>query len=66
MRLGVGGNMEPVGNEVFLNMDCHGTQLVARTPAGNTLPECGSTVDLAFALSALHFFDAQSGQRIDT
>jgi multiple sugar transport system ATP-binding protein len=56
--------MEPVGNEVFLNLDCHGTPLVARTPP-QALPEPGSFVNLSYVPSALHVFDAQSGQRLD-
>ena len=56
--------LEPVGNEVFLNLDCHGTPLVARTPPV-ALPEPGHVLRFAYALSALHFFNAQTGQRID-
>ncbi len=55
--------IEPVGNEIFLNLDFHGTALVVRTPPA-ALPEPGSTVTLGYAPSALHFFDAQSQQRI--
>ena len=55
--------IEPVGNEIFLNLDLHGVELVVRTPPG-ALPEPGSTLKLGYALSALHFFDGQSGQRI--
>ena len=56
--------IEPVGNEVFLNLDCHGTPLIARTPPGE-LPAPGSVMQFDFAPAALHFFNAQSGQRID-
>ncbi|HEY7872995.1 MAG TPA: sn-glycerol-3-phosphate ABC transporter ATP-binding protein UgpC [Rudaea sp.] len=56
--------VEPVGNEVFLNLDCNGIPLVARTPPG-TLPEPGSMMNLGYAPAALHVFDAQTGQRID-
>jgi multiple sugar transport system ATP-binding protein len=55
--------IEPVGNEVFLNLDCGGTPLVARTPPG-ALPEPGSLVTLGYAPAALHFFDAQTEARI--
>jgi multiple sugar transport system ATP-binding protein len=55
--------IEPVGNEVFLNLDCHGTPLVVRTPPGK-LPEPGRVMQLDFAPTALHFFNAQNGQRI--
>ena len=57
--------IEAVGNEVFLNLDCNGTPLVARTPPGD-LPEPGSLMQLGFAPTALHLFDAQTGQRIDS
>jgi len=55
--------VEPVGNEVFLNLRCGGSELVARTPPG-ALPECGSDITLSYAPSALHFFDAASERRI--
>jgi multiple sugar transport system ATP-binding protein len=55
--------VEPVGNEVFLNLSRGGSELVARTPPGE-LPQPGATVALAYAPAALHFFDAASGQRI--
>jgi multiple sugar transport system ATP-binding protein len=55
--------VEPVGNEVFLNLSCGGAEIVARTPPGN-LPEPGSQLSLAYAPSALHFFDAKTEQRI--
>jgi multiple sugar transport system ATP-binding protein len=56
--------VEPIGNEVFLNLDCNGAPLVVRT-SPHALPEPGSMLNLAYAPSALHVFDAQSGQRID-
>jgi multiple sugar transport system ATP-binding protein len=55
--------VEPVGNEVFLNLSCAGAELVARTPPGN-LPEPGSQLNLAYAPTALHFFDAKTELRI--
>ena len=55
--------VEPVGNEVFLNLSCGGAEIVARTPPGN-LPEPGSQLSLAYAPTALHFFDAKTEQRI--
>jgi multiple sugar transport system ATP-binding protein len=55
--------LEPVGNEVFLNLRCGDTALVARTPP-RALPEAGSTVELSYTPSALHFFDAATEQRI--
>jgi multiple sugar transport system ATP-binding protein len=55
--------IEPVGNEVFLNLR-HGTQaLVARVPP-QRLPEPGSRVPLGLAVERLHLFDASSGLRI--
>ena len=57
--------IEPIGNEVFLNLCCGDTALVVRTPP-HALPECGSVVALSFAPAALHFFDAQTEKRIDT
>ncbi len=55
--------IEPVGNEVFLNLRCGNTGLVVRTPP-RELPECGSSVVLGCAPAALHFFDAKTGKRI--
>ena len=55
--------IEPVGNEVFLNLSCAGTELVVRTPPGD-LPSPGSRITLGYAPEAMHFFDAASGQRI--
>jgi multiple sugar transport system ATP-binding protein len=55
--------VEPVGNEVFLNLRCGDIELVVRTPP-RTVAECGSTIVLDYTPSALHFFDAQTQQRI--
>jgi multiple sugar transport system ATP-binding protein len=55
--------VEPVGNEVFLNLSCGGAELVARTPPGE-LPEPGSQINLGYAPTTLHFFDAKTEQRI--
>ncbi|MDR3388259.1 MAG: sn-glycerol-3-phosphate ABC transporter ATP-binding protein UgpC [Rudaea sp.] len=57
--------VEPVGNEVFLNLRCGGNEIVVRTPP-RALPQCGSTVVLNYAPATLHFFDAQTQQRIGT
>ena len=57
--------IEPVGNEVFLNLSCDGAELVVRTPPC-ALPEPGSVIVLGYAPTALHFFDAQTQQRIGT
>jgi multiple sugar transport system ATP-binding protein len=55
--------IEPVGNEVFLNLRYGSQALVARTPP-RTLPELGSTLHFGFAWERLHFFDPQQGLRI--
>jgi multiple sugar transport system ATP-binding protein len=55
--------IEPVGNEIFLNLRAGGTELVVRTPP-RELAECGSTIVLDYAPAALHFFDAKTGKRI--
>ena len=55
--------IEPVGNEVFLNLRSGDTALVARTPP-RALPEAGSTVELGYAPSSLHLFDAATERRI--
>ena len=56
--------IEPIGNEAFLYLDCNGMPLVVRT-AAHMLPEAGSMMNLGYEPSALHIFDAQTGQRID-
>ena len=55
--------VEPVGNEMFLNLSCNGTALVVRTPP-RELPAQGSTIALDYAPTMLHFFDATSGKRL--
>jgi multiple sugar transport system ATP-binding protein len=55
--------VEPVGNEAFLNLDYHGTPLVVRT-SPSALPEPGQWTNLDFMPARLHFFDAQTQQRI--
>ncbi len=55
--------LEPVGNEIFLNLR-HGEQaLVARVPPCE-LPEPGSLLRFRFDGARLHFFDAEGGARI--
>ena len=55
--------LEPVGNEIFLNLR-HGDQaLVSRVPP-RALPEPGSHVPLGLVAGRLHLFDAASGNRI--
>jgi multiple sugar transport system ATP-binding protein len=55
--------VEPVGNEVFLNLSCCGAELVVRTPPGE-LPSPGSRITLSYTPTALHFFDAKTERRI--
>ncbi|MBU6247319.1 MAG: sn-glycerol-3-phosphate ABC transporter ATP-binding protein UgpC [Xanthomonadaceae bacterium] len=55
--------VEPVGNEVFLNLRTGGKPLVVRLPP-RTLPEPGTLVHLAPDPSMLHLFDAGSGDRL--
>ncbi|OOG62899.1 sn-glycerol-3-phosphate ABC transporter ATP-binding protein UgpC [Rhodanobacter sp. B04] len=55
--------IEPVGNEVFLNLRYGNQALVARTPP-RPLPEPGSTLQFGFASERLHFFDPVQGERI--
>jgi multiple sugar transport system ATP-binding protein len=55
--------IEPVGNEIFLNLRFGGCDLVSRVPP-MPLPEPGATIELAFRPADLHCFDAASGLRI--
>jgi len=55
--------VEPIGNEVFLNLDWNGAALVVRSPP-HALPEPGGIMSLGYAPAALHFFDAQTGRRL--
>ena len=56
--------VEPVGNEVFLNLQYAGNALVARV-APQTLPAPGATLPMAFDPAHLHVFDAGDGRRIE-
>jgi len=56
--------VEPVGNEVFLNLRHGELALVSRMPP-RELPAPGSTLHFGFAPERLHFFDAKGeGARI--
>jgi multiple sugar transport system ATP-binding protein len=55
--------LEPVGNEVFLNLRFGELPLVARTPPGVACTP-GETVRLGVATQRLHFFDPRDGARI--
>ena len=56
--------IEPVGNEVFLNLRCGDCHLVARVPP-QELPQPGSEIALDFAPQELHAFDPGSERRIE-
>ena len=55
--------LEPVGNEVFVNLQLGGHQLVARLPPENP-PEAGRSVGLSLRGPELLFFDPRSGSRL--
>ncbi|MBB4724676.1 ABC transporter ATP-binding protein [Xanthomonas euvesicatoria] len=56
--------IEPVGNEIFLNLDRGGQPLVIRVPP-QSLPAVGQPLRLALRSEALHFFDPATGQRLE-
>ncbi|RYZ71967.1 MAG: ATP-binding cassette domain-containing protein, partial [Lysobacteraceae bacterium] len=56
--------VEPVGNEVFLNLRYGAHELVARV-APRDLPELGAVLSMNLATDRLHFFDIASGNRLD-
>ncbi|MEO8811203.1 MAG: sn-glycerol-3-phosphate ABC transporter ATP-binding protein UgpC [Rhodanobacter sp.] len=56
--------LEPVGNEVFLNLR-YGEQALVSRVAPRAMPEPGERVPLALIATHLHFFDAANGERID-
>ena len=55
--------VEPVGNEMFLNLRWGSLELVARVPPQN-LPAPGEVLRMGFDPSRLHAFDATDGRRI--
>ncbi|HEX6005005.1 MAG TPA: sn-glycerol-3-phosphate ABC transporter ATP-binding protein UgpC [Burkholderiales bacterium] len=55
--------VEPVGNEIFLNLKLGERDVVARVPP-MPLPEPGREIALQFSPEKLHCFDAQSGARL--
>ena len=55
--------LEPVGNEIFLNLR-YGDQALVSRVAPRTLPEPGSTLALGLVAERLHLFDAASGARV--
>jgi multiple sugar transport system ATP-binding protein len=56
--------VEPVGNEAFLNLGCGGCDLVIRLPHYD-LPAVGGQVHLDYVSERMHFFDPESGLRIE-
>jgi multiple sugar transport system ATP-binding protein len=56
--------VEPVGNEVFLNLRYATYPLVARV-APSAMPAIGDRLALTVASDRLHFFDAESGRRLE-
>lgn len=56
--------IERVGNEAYLHLRFGTQTLVARVPPYD-LPEPGSHVCVAYAIERMHFFDAESGARIE-
>ena len=56
--------IEPVGNEIFLNLRYEGAPIVMRVPP-RALPEAGSMLDIGIRVEQLHLFDAASEQRIE-
>ncbi|MCL7713727.1 ABC transporter ATP-binding protein [Stenotrophomonas mori] len=57
-------SVEPVGNEVFVNLRLGSRPLVMRLPPRD-LPAPGATLPVAVDGAALHFFDSASGQRLE-
>ncbi len=55
--------VEPVGNEMFLNLRLGSNELVARVPP-QILPAHGADLALAFAPEKIHAFDPQTSRRI--
>ncbi|UPG86110.1 sn-glycerol-3-phosphate ABC transporter ATP-binding protein UgpC [Luteibacter aegosomatis] len=56
--------VEPVGNEIFLNMRHAGEELVSRVPPQSAVTR-GADVGLGFHAERLHFFDPETTRRID-
>jgi multiple sugar transport system ATP-binding protein len=56
--------VEPVGNEMFLNLRRGDQAIVMRVPP-QAMPETGATLRIAMK-DRVHLFDAKTGQRIET
>jgi multiple sugar transport system ATP-binding protein len=55
--------IEPIGNEVFLNLRFGDKPLVSRV-LPHQMPAPSTALQMGFATDRLHFFDAGSGTRI--
>jgi multiple sugar transport system ATP-binding protein len=56
--------LEPVGNEIFINLRYGAQPLVARCPPQD-LPPAGVRLPLRLAPGSLHFFAAEGGERLE-
>ncbi|WP_296250442.1 sn-glycerol-3-phosphate ABC transporter ATP-binding protein UgpC [uncultured Stenotrophomonas sp.] len=56
--------LEPVGNEIFVNLRYGEQALIMRVPP-QQLPQVGQEIAVEVNASKLHFFDAGSGSRIE-
>jgi multiple sugar transport system ATP-binding protein len=56
--------IEPVGNEIFVNMSRGGQALVMRV-APQALPAVGESIRVTIDPKGLHFFDAETGERLN-
>lgn len=56
--------IEPVGNEIFVNMR-RGDQALVMRVAPQVLPAVGESIRVAIQPQGLHFFDAASGERLN-
>jgi multiple sugar transport system ATP-binding protein len=55
--------IETVGNEAFIHASVGAWRIIVRSSPYH-LPPLGSTITLQVAPDRLHFFDAESGERI--
>ncbi|WP_454830553.1 ABC transporter ATP-binding protein [Pseudoxanthomonas wuyuanensis] len=56
--------IEPVGNEVFVNLDMAGMPLVSRV-SPRALPAIGESLPMTLDSAHLHYFDTDSGLRLE-
>jgi multiple sugar transport system ATP-binding protein len=57
--------VEPVGNEMFLNLRRGDQEIVMRVPP-QAMPETGTTLRLAMKSDRVHLFDAKTERRIES